>query len=560
MEFQLFAPCSNDEDTNNNEFQLEQIEEKMLKIRKRQKKALYKGEETTFESLGLSQWLCESCKTMGLRSPTAIQKKCIPRILAGCDVLGLAETGSGKTAAFALPIIERLFDDPYGVFAVVLSPARELAAQTAEHFAALGAKQKIRVLTIVGGEDGTKQALQLARDRPHIVVATPGRFVEHLNRGLEAVVGNVDTLVLDEADRLLTPTFTLDLARILQVLQPRKTERKTLFFSATSTPQLQSLVQKRQDSNKKPVEICNLSRPAAVPEKLIQQYIFMPSRVKVSYFIRLLQVLNVFSISENDKELTSSHKRKHNSATNLSAMVFVQTCKRCHELDALLSQLGVDALCLHSKLGQRRRVAALAKFRGYIGRVLVATDVASRGLDIPKVDLVINFDVPRDPDDYIHRVGRAARAGREGIAITLVTQHDRDLIHAIEKRIQTKLQPCPDVMEKDVLPLLNPVAKAIHAAAIKRPWDDILSAKDQAKLQAKLLQLKSRADQDQQRRNSVSAVMSHSDDEEGEPSIQAQQRKKKKIDHNVTGNSPAARRKKLLLKQKKKKQRALHHH
>lgn len=373
----------------------------------------------------------EACQAMGIKEPTKIQAECIPPILANKDVLGLAETGSGKTAAYAIPIIQKLFREPYGVFAVVLSPARELVLQTAEHFRALGARQKIRVTTVIGGVPASDQALEL-ETRPHVVIATPGRLVELI----DAKFARVHTLVFDEADRLLTPTFEDDVRAIVQVLKDRK---QTLFFSATTTPALDRLSRLRA---KPLLRIGHVGLPAA----LRHEYLLAPERVKKSYFVQLLRL----------------HKG--------SAMIFVQTCRRCHELEAMLTELKLPVISLHSKMGQKRRTVSLAKFKSSQCSLLIATDVASRGLDIPSVDLVVNFDVPRCPDDYVHRAGRAGRAGRKGRAITLVTQYDRDLVMAIEARIKTQLVLNEQVKEDDVVAILNPVAMAIATAAIKRPW------------------------------------------------------------------------------------------
>lgn len=414
------------------------------------------------DKVGLSRWIVDSCSAMGVTEPTDIQKACIPAILSMEDVLGLAETGSGKTAAFALPMLQQLFEEPYGVFGLVLSPARELAMQLAEQFSALGAPQKIRVTTLIGGLDSTEQSLDLQRSRPHVVVATPGRLCDHLQQ-LTPYMMRLHTLVLDEADRLLAPCFAAPVGRALATIKSCRKKTlppyQTLLFSATRTPALDRLVEVRE----RPMRVIDLSTPSVVPPNLKQEYLFVPARVKVTYFVQLLKSLRVF-----EKERR--------------AMIFVQTCRTCHELDALLSEMKVPAISLHSKLGQKRRLASLGKFKSQIAQVIVCTDVASRGLDIPKVDVVVNFDVPRDPDDYVHRVGRSGRAGKPGKAVTLVTQHDLDLLKAIEERISTKLTECDTVEENDVLNILNPVARAMASSKIKRPFEDNLSSSKKRKL------------------------------------------------------------------------------
>ncbi|KAJ1449940.1 P-loop containing nucleoside triphosphate hydrolase protein [Pelagophyceae sp. CCMP2097] len=433
-----------------------------------------------FDDLGLLPWLCEATRAMGLKWPTPVQAACIPRILGSkSDVLALAETGSGKTAAFALPLLQQCFGDPYGVYCLILSPARELAVQIAEQFSALGARANVKVVTVIGGEDSTKQSLALRDLRPHFVVATPGRLAQlfRYSDDLRQVFRRVDTLVLDEADRLLDASMADDLAEILSVLPPPRPRtgraRRTLFFSATLSPALAACAAVREEFSTV-VDRVDLSKVAAVPAGLAQEYLFMPNRVKMSYFVGLLKALGVQSSSDTTARVAKKGESKAAGAKLgrrvESCIIFVQTCKRCHELHALLVALGVKALCLHSKLGQPRRLAALGKFKSRLAQLLVCTDVAARGLDIPSVELVVNYDVPRVADDYIHRVGRTARAGKAGRAVTLVTQRDVELLHAIEARVGLKLELCADVVEKDVLPLLNPVGKAMVEAQKQYPW------------------------------------------------------------------------------------------
>ncbi|PKA49352.1 DEAD-box ATP-dependent RNA helicase 36 [Apostasia shenzhenica] len=295
----------------------------------------------SFLDLGLSQWAVDTCRELGMRRPTAVQRHCIPRILAGDDVLGIAQTGSGKTAAFALPILNRLAEVPYGVFALVLTPTRELACQLAEQFRALGSSLHVRCTLIVGGMDMIRQARALVQ-RPHIVVATPGRIKALLSEDpdIAAVVSKTKFLVLDEADRVLDVGFEEELRVIFKCL-PKS--RQTLLFSATMTNELQALLE----------------------------------------------------ISAN---------------------------RSCHLLSLLLEELDQPAVALHSLKSQSLRLSALSKFKSGRVPVLLATDVASRGLDIPTVDLVINYDIPRYPRDYVHRVGRTARAGRGGLAVSFITE------------------------------------------------------------------------------------------------------------------------------------------
>ncbi|KAJ1929584.1 putative RNA helicase, partial [Linderina macrospora] len=236
----------------------------------------------SFADLGLDPWLIDTLGAMSISEPTEIQRACIPPILAGRDAIGGAKTGSGKTAAFALPILQKLSEDPFGVFALVLTPTRELAYQIAEQFNVLGKGVNIKVTIAIGGMDMVNQALQLSR-RPHIVVATPGRLADHIESSANAVhFQKVKFLVLDEADRLLTETFAPDMAVIMNAI-PR--DRQTLLFTATMTP---SILQLREKPSKQPAftHLCDTS--VSTVSSLVQNYIFVPSHVKEAYLVHLL--------------------------------------------------------------------------------------------------------------------------------------------------------------------------------------------------------------------------------------------------------------------------------
>ncbi|KAL6539074.1 hypothetical protein OROMI_025400 [Orobanche minor] len=350
---------------------------------------------TTFSGLGLSDWIVQTCKELGLKKPTQVQQHCIPPILAGKDLLGLSQTGSGKTAAFALPILHRLSQDPYGVFALVITPTRELAFQLAEQFRAL-ASLNLKCAVVVGGMDMSNQSKDLM-DRPHIVVATPGRLKVLLqnNPDMPAVFSRTKFLVLDEADRVLDIGFEKELRVVFQTL-PKS--RQTLLFSATMTSDLKTLLE--LSANK--AYIYEAYEGFQTIDSLKQQFVYTPQNVKELYLLHILSRMK-------DMEIRSS-------------MIFVSTCRSCHLLGLLLEELDVEVAVLHSFKSQASRLAALYQFKSGKAPLLLATDVASRGLDIPTVDLVVNYDIPRLPRDYVHRVGRTARAGRGGLAISLVTQ------------------------------------------------------------------------------------------------------------------------------------------
>ncbi|CAL5061433.1 unnamed protein product [Urochloa decumbens] len=399
----------------------------------------------TFADLGLSQWLVDTCSALGMKRPTAVQRRCIPRALAGEDVLGIAETGSGKTAAFALPILHRLGEDPYGVAALALAPTRELAAQLTEQFRALGAPLGIRCLAAIGGFESLAQAKGLAR-RPHVVVATPGRIATLVkdDPDLAKVFARTKFLVLDEADRVLDVNFEEELRVIFGCL-PKK--RQTFLFSATMSDNLRSLLQ--LSGNKS--YFFEAYEGFKTVETLKQQYIHLPNEGKELHLSYLLSKMK-------DKE-----DPIHRIGDPIrSAIVFVSKCR----LDLLLEELGHPAVSLHSLKSQAQRLSALNRFKSGQVPVLLATDVGSRGLDIQTVDLVINYDIPWCSRDYIHRVGRTARASRGGLAISFITQKDICLLHEIEDIVGKQLEAF-ECSDKEVNKDITKVFKARRLVKMK---------------------------------------------------------------------------------------------
>ncbi|KAK4759170.1 hypothetical protein SAY87_022301 [Trapa incisa] len=396
--------------------------------------------KTTFRDLRLSDWAVQTCKELGMCHPTPVQSHCIPKILDGRDVLGLAQTGSGKTAAFALPILHRLAENPYGVFALVITPTRELAYQLAEQFRALGSSLHLRCIVVVGGMDMLTQAKTLM-SRPHIVISTPGRIKVLLddNSDIPHIFSNTKFLVLDEADRVLDVGFEEELRVVFEYL-PKN--RQTLLFSATMTNELQTLLELSQNK----AYFYEAYDGFKTVDTLRQQYVFIPQNVKEVYLFHLLSKMGDLGIR--------------------SAIIFVSTCRICHLLSLLLEELDQNAVALHSFKSQNLRLAALHRFKSGQTPVLLATDVGSRGLDIPTVDIVINYDIPRYPRDYVHRVGRTARAGRGGLAVSFITQSDIKLIHEIEADIGMQLEKF-ECKENEVLSDITKVYKAKRVAAMK---------------------------------------------------------------------------------------------
>ncbi|KAM9357566.1 putative ATP-dependent RNA helicase DDX49 [Symphorus nematophorus] len=406
-----------------------------------------------FSSLGLSDWLVKQCKQLGINKPTPVQEKCMPAILQGRDCMGCAKTGSGKTAAFVLPVLQKLSEDPYGIFCLVLTPTRELAYQIAEQFRVLGKPLGLKDCIIVGGMDMVSQALELS-NQPHVVVATPGRLADHIRSSNTFSMSKIQFLIMDEADRLLEQgctDFTKDLETIMGIL-PAK--RQTLLFSATLTDTLQEL---KNIAMNKPFFWESKSETRTV-EELDQRYILTPEKVKDAYLVHLIQTF------------TDEHD-------DWSIIIFTNTCKNCQILTMMLREFNFPTISLHSMMKQKQRFANLAKFKASVYKILIATDVAARGLDIPTVQVVINHNVPGLPKIYIHRVGRTARAGRNGVSITLVTQYDIHLVHSIEEQIQTKLKEYP-VEEKEVHKILTQVNVTRRECEIKLEATDFDEKKE----------------------------------------------------------------------------------
>ncbi|KAJ9115080.1 ribosomal RNA processing protein [Naganishia vaughanmartiniae] len=389
----------------------------------------------TFAELGVIPELCSACAELGFTKPTGIQAKSIPHALEGKDVIGLAQTGSGKTVAFALPILQSLWEKPQPFFALVLAPTRELAYQIHDQFNGLGRSIGLKTTVIVGGMEMTQQAIALSK-RPHVIVATPGRLMDHLENTKGFSLRNLKYLVMDEADRLLDLDFGPILDKILKVI-PK--ERNTYLFSATMTTKVAKL---QRASLHNPVRI-EVSTKYSTVSTLQQYFVLIPLKNKEAALIYLVN------------ELASS-----------SMIIFTRTVNDASRISEMFRILGVAAIPLHGQLSQSQRLAALNAFKSGRRQVLVATDVASRGLDIPAVDLVINYDMPTHSKDYIHRVGRTARAGRAGKAISLVTQYDVEVLQRIESVIGKKMDAF-DVNKQAMAVLAPRVAEASRAAAME---------------------------------------------------------------------------------------------
>ncbi len=353
-----------------------------------------------FEDLGLSPALAKSLVHMKYTKPTPIQARAIPLALDGHDIMGTAQTGTGKTAAFAIPLVEKLLTDPRGS-ALVLTPTRELGKQIMDIMQQLlGPKSSIKTAFIIGGESMGKQVNQL-RARPRLIVGTPGRINDHLERG-NMMLHDTHFLVLDETDRMLDMGFTVQLERIFKYMPDK---RQTLMFSATL-----------------PKNILKMS----------EKYMHNPQRIAVgetNVVARNIQQ-DVIRIEQNNKYPALLEQLENRSG---SVIVFVKTKHGADRMARNLRRDGVQSDALHGDLRQNKRDRVMQNFRKQTFRVLIATDIAARGLDVPHIEHVVNYDLPQVAEDFIHRMGRTARAGAEGSAISFVSDQDSRKWHAIER-------------------------------------------------------------------------------------------------------------------------------
>jgi superfamily II DNA/RNA helicase len=362
-----------------------------------------------FSQLGLSDKVLAAVQAAGYTSPTPIQEQAIPHVLARRDVLGIAQTGTGKTAAFTLPMLTMLEHGRARARmprTLIIEPTRELAAQVVESFAKYGVNHKLNVALLIGGVSFDDQDLKLMRG-VDVLIATPGRLLDHFERGKLLLTG-VELLVIDEADRMLDMGFIPDIERICKLVP---FTRQTLFFTATMPPEIQ---------------------------RITEQFLHNPIRVEVSR--------PASTVSTTTQRLARTGREPHEKRDTLrrlirsaegfkNAIVFCNRKREVAQLHRSLLRHGFSAGALHGDLDQPARMAALDAFRRGEVALLVASDVAARGLDIPDVSHVLNFDVPHHADDYVHRIGRTGRAGRTGTAITIVAPADGKAVAAIEKLI-----------------------------------------------------------------------------------------------------------------------------
>ncbi len=374
-----------------------------------------------FTQLGLSAALIQTLSDVGYETPTPIQQQTIPWLLAGRDLIGQAQTGTGKTAAFALPILERLALDRNVVQALVLTPTRELAIQVADAFHTYAKRLgRVRVLPIYGGDSIQKQVNRLSTGL-HIVVGTPGRIMDHLRRGTLDLAG-LQTVVLDEADEMLRMGFLEDVAWILE---QAPAGRQMALFSATL-----------------PREV----------RRIAEQYLRDPARVEITHATLTVPTVeqHYMNVPEPQKLDALTHLLETEATPGEACLTFARTKLRAADLAEKLQTRGYAAEALHGDLNQAQREAVIRRLRSGQTEIVIATDVAARGLDVDQITRVINYDIPADPEAYVHRIGRTARAGRAGKAILFVTPREERMKREIERYTGKRLTAVKVPSQADV--------------------------------------------------------------------------------------------------------------
>lgn len=397
------------------------------------------GADLTFDDLQIHPSVLRAVADVGYESPSAIQAATIPAMMAGSDVVGLAQTGTGKTAAFAIPILSKIDPKSRTTQALVLAPTRELALQVAEAFSRYGAHLTVNVLPVYGGSSYGPQLAGLKRGA-QIVVGTPGRVIDHLEKG-SLDLSHLDYLVLDEADEMLQMGFAEDVERILADTPEYK---QVALFSATMPPAIRKITSKYLHD---PVEV-TVKAKTQTAENITQRYIQVSGPRKMDALTRVLEV------EQGD-----------------AMIVFVRTKQATEEVAERLRARGFNAAAINGDIPQAVRERTINSLKDGSLDILIATDVAARGLDVERISHVLNYDIPHDPESYVHRIGRTGRAGRSGTALLFVTPRERHLLNSIErvtrqKLVETQLPSVADVNEKRVAKFRDSITEALASPGI----------------------------------------------------------------------------------------------
>lgn len=396
--------------------------------------------EITFSDLQIHPSVLQALADVGYESPSAIQAATIPPMMAGSDVVGLAQTGTGKTAAFAIPILSRIDTSSRTTQALVLAPTRELALQVAEAFTRYGAHLPVHVLPVYGGSSYGPQLAGLKRGA-QVVVGTPGRVIDHLEKG-SLDLSHLDYMVLDEADEMLQMGFAEDVERILADTPEYK---QVALFSATMPPAIRKITSKYLHD---PVQVTVKSKTATA-ENISQRYIQVAGSRKMDALTRLLEVEPFEAM-----------------------IVFVRTKQATEEVAEKLRARGFSAAAINGDIAQAVRERTIAQLKDGTIDILIATDVAARGLDVERISHVLNYDIPHDPESYVHRIGRTGRAGRSGAAVLFVTPREKHLLNSIErvsrqKLVESQLPSVDDVNDRRVEKFRESITEALNAPGIE---------------------------------------------------------------------------------------------
>lgn len=433
--------------------------------------------EDSFEKMRLEKWIKKVINYLSYKEPTEVQKYVIPQILKEKNVIAISKTGTGKTASFCLPILSELSKNPFGLYAIILEPTRELVLQVEEKLKLFSTGFNLRMCSIIGGEDFTTQLNELDKI-PHIIIATPGRLVSFLENNYIKLVQNLRYFVMDEFDQLLDETIKPDIDKIITYLPD---ERITLFFSATimqtkeelkkyigknnkdeiyyynnnTDEKLEDIVkkdgsgekekEKDLDVNKKNKKIIPLKIKNRINEDVSLKYILVPQKLKEHYLLYLLR----------------------NRYKETNTLIFVNHVKQCDFLYNLCKLFEIKVSHLHSKMTQKNRREDLQKFKGSLTNILISTDLASRGLDIKQCDLVINFDIPLSSLTFIHRAGRTGRIGNKGLCISFVSQYDVEVLNGIEDDLNADFKEIEDIDQDEIMVDTGLVSKGIKLTKMK---------------------------------------------------------------------------------------------
>lgn len=420
---------------------------------------------TKFQELGLSQATLKAVLKMGFEEATPIQSETIPLSMENKDLIGQAQTGTGKTAAFGIPLVEKVDLSLDTIQGIVIAPTRELAIQVSEELYKIGSGRRVHVLPIYGGQDISRQIRSLKKG-PHIIVGTPGRVLDHIKRKT-LHLDHVHSVVLDEADEMLNMGFIEDIEAILAEIP---TERQTMLFSATMPGPIQRIAERFM---KNPQIVRVKTKEMTVPS-IEQYYVEVQEKNKFDVLTRLLDI--------QSPEL---------------AIIFGRTKRRVDELADALNLRGYTAEGIHGDLSQAKRLSVLRKFKEGSIDILVATDVAARGLDISGVTHVYNFDIPQDPESYVHRIGRTGRAGKTGMAMTFITPREKSYLAVVERTTRAKMErmkppTLDEALEGQQRAVVDKIAQIIDSNNLhyyKAAADELLETNDASTVVAAVLKM-----------------------------------------------------------------------